>query len=222
MKILLFGATGMVGQGVLRECLRDPGVEAVLSVVRAPSGVTDPKLRELVHRDFLDYTAAEAELSGWDACLWCLGVTSAGMSEADYTRVTVDFPLAAAKTLVRVNPGMAFVYVSGAGADSSGSSSVMWARVKGRAEHELLALPFARVHAVRPAAIQPLHGIRSRTGWIRAATVLMKPFFPLVRLLAPGSLVTTEELGRAMLRLAREGHPKGILESRDLRQLGKA
>lgn len=222
MRVLIFGATGMVGQGVLRECLRDPGVEAVLSVVRAPTGATDPKLRELVHGNFLDYSAVEAELTGLDACLWCLGVTSAGMSEADYTRVTVDFPLAAARTFVRVNPGMAFVYVSGAGADSSGTSSVIWARVKGRAEQELLALPFARVHAVRPAAIQPLHGIRSRTSWIRVATVLMRPLFPLVRALFPGQVITTEELGRAMLRLAREGHPKPVLESRDLRDLGRA
>lgn len=212
----------MVGQGVLRECLRDPAVEAVLSVVRAPSGVQDPKLRELVHTDFLDYAGVEADLTGWDACLWCLGVTSAGMSEADYTRVTVDFPLAAARTLVRLNPGMAFVYVSGAGADSSGTSSVMWARVKGRAENALLALPFPHVHAVRPAAIQPLDGIRSRTGWIRVGTALMKPFFPLVRALVPGQVVTTAELGRAMLRLARQGHPRPVLESHDLRDLGKA
>lgn len=222
MRVLILGATGMVGQGVLRECLRDPAVEAVLSVVRAPTGAADPKLRELAHGDFLDWAGAEGELTGWDACLWCLGVTSAGMSEADYTRITADFPLAAARTLVRVNPGMAFVYVSGAGADSSGTGSVMWARVKGRAENELLALPFPRVHAVRPAAIQPLHGIRSRTAWIRVATALMKPFFPALRALFPGQVITTEELGRAMLRLAREGHPKPVLESRDLRALGKA
>lgn len=222
MKILLFGATGMVGQGVLRECLRDPAVEAVLSVGRSSSGVQHPKLRELTHANFLDFTAVEAELTGWDACLWCLGVTSAGLSEADYTRITVDFPLAAAKVLVRLNPAMAFVYVSGAGADSSGSSSVMWARVKGRAERELLARPFRSVHAVRPAAIQPLHGIRSRTGWIRVGTSLMKPLFPLVRALWPGQVITTEELGRAMLRLAREGHAKRILESPDLREFGKA
>ncbi len=133
MRILLFGATGMIGQGVLRECLRDPAVEAVLSVARAPSGASHPKLRDLVHADFLDYSAIEAELKGWDACLWCLGVTSAGMDESGYARITVAFPVAAATALARLNPRMTFVYVSGAGADGTVTSSVMWARVKGSA-----------------------------------------------------------------------------------------
>src|SRR5579872_7391312 len=142
MKVIVFGATGMVGQGVLRECLIDPAVDAVLVVGRAPTGLDNPRLRELVLQDFLDFSRVESDLSGYDACFFCLGISSVGMTEAVYRRVTHDMALAAARTLVKLNPSMTFVFVSGAGADSSGNGSVMWARVKGDTENALLALPF--------------------------------------------------------------------------------
>jgi uncharacterized protein YbjT (DUF2867 family) len=159
MKAILFGATGMVGLGVLRECLLDPDVESVVTVGRAPTGQKHEKLRELVHANLLDLSAIEGELSGHDACFFCLGVTSAGTSEQEYERITYGIPVAAAQTLVKLNPGMTFVYVSGSGADSSEKGSTMWARIKGKAENALLAMPFKATYVFRPAFIQPLHGI---------------------------------------------------------------
>ena len=220
MKVLLFGATGMVGQGVLRECLRDPDVERVTSIVRAPSGAADPKLREIVHRDFYDWSALESELRGFDACFFCLGVSSAGMSEADYTRVTYDLTIGVAKILARQNPGMTFVYVSGLGTDSTEKGRSMWARVKGRTENALRALPFKAVFLFRPGFIQPLHGITSRTRLYRLAYVLAAPLTPIFRALAPGAVTTTEKVGRAMLAVAKRGAPTPFLENRDLNRLG--
>jgi uncharacterized protein YbjT (DUF2867 family) len=163
MKAIIFGATGMVGQGLLRECLLDPGVEVVLTIGRTPRGQKHEKLRELAHANLLDFSAIEGELPGYDTCFFCLGVTSAGTAEPEYERITYSIPVAAAKTLVKLNPGMTFVCVSGAGADSSEKGRTMWARVKGKAEDALLAMPFKAVYVFRSAFIQPLHGIRSRT-----------------------------------------------------------
>lgn len=219
MTVLLFGATGMIGQGVLRECLLDPRVSEVLVIGRSPSGQAHPKLRELLHGDFFDYAAVEAELTGLDACCFCLGVTSAGLSEDAYQRVTYDLTLAAAQTLVRLNPAMSFCYISGAGADSSEQGRVMWARVKGRIENALLRLPFKGVYIFRPGAIRPLHGITSRTALYRVLYVLLAPFWPLLKALAPGSFTTTEQLGRAMVQAALEGAPKAILETPDINKL---
>jgi len=219
MRVILFGATGMVGQGVLRECLLDSGVERVLAVGRAATPQREEKLRNLVVDNFLDFSAVEPDLSGYDACFFCLGITSAGMTEADYRRVTYDFALAAAQTLVRINPGMTFVFVSGAGADSTGRGRVMWARVKGQTENALLALPFKGVYVFRPAAIQPLHGIRSKTAWINAAYAVVGPLYPLWKRLAPNYVTTTERIGRAMLAVARRGAPKRVLENADINQL---
>jgi len=215
MKVILFGATGMVGQGVLRECLRDDGVDAVLAVGRSPPGTTHPKLRELVRKDLFDFDASGADLRGYDACFFCLGVSSAGMSEADYTRVTYDLTLGWAQALARANPAMTFVYVSGAGT----GGKAMWAQVKGRTEAALLAL-FPSAYMVRLAALRAMHGEVSKTRWTRIAYALSRPLFPLLRAMAPGSVVTTEELGRAMIRAARQGAPKRVLEPRDLRALG--
>src|ERR1700709_793018 len=142
MKVILFGATGMVGQGVLRECLLDADVESVLAVGRSATGQTNPKLREIVHADFLDYSAIESQLAGFDACFFCLGVTSSGKTEADYAHLPYDITLTAAVTLGRLNPSMTFVYVSGAGTDCTEKGGSMWARVKGRTENALLKLPF--------------------------------------------------------------------------------
>jgi len=221
MNILIFGATGMIGQGVLRECLVDPDVVSVQTVGRSPIDTQNPKLREIVHTDPLDYTAIEANLRGFDACFFCLGVSSAGMSEPDYERVTYEFTMAAAQTLVRLNAAMTFVYVSGAGTDSSEAGRSMWARVKGKTENALLRLPFKAAYMFRPAGIQPMHGERSKTAAYRAAYIVTKPLLPLLRRFFPDYIVTTEELGRAMIRVARTGSPKKILESSDIRDLGR-
>jgi uncharacterized protein YbjT (DUF2867 family) len=206
----------MVGQGVLRECLRDPGVEQVLAIGRSAAGQRHDKLRELVVQDFADFSAVERDLSGYDACFFCLGITSAGMSEADYRRVTYDIALAAARTLVKLNPGMTFIFVSGAGADSSEKGRVMWARVKGQTENALLALAFKGVYVFRPAAIQPLHGIRSKTTWINAAYAVLGPLYPVWKALLPRYVTTTELVGRAMINVARRGAPQRVLENQDI------
>jgi uncharacterized protein YbjT (DUF2867 family) len=215
MKVVLFGATGMVGQGVLRECLLDPEVEAVVAVGRSPSGQKHEKLRELVRPNLEDYAGAEAELSGQDACFFCLGVSSAGMSEENYRRVTYDLTLAAARVLAKLDPNLVFIYVSGASTDSTEQGSSMWARVKGQTENALLALPF-KAYMFRPGFIQPLHGIKSRTKLYRWVYALSTPLVPLVRALAPGWVLTTEQIGRAMLNVAKRGAPKRILEVSDI------
>ena len=216
MNVILFGATGMVGQGALRECLLDPGVERVLTVGRSPTGQKHEKLRELVHAELTDCSRIAGELAGYDACFFCLGISSAGMSEADYRRVTVDIAVAAARTLVKQSPGMTFVFVSGAGADATGKSRTMWARVKGAAENAILAMPFKAAYVFRPAFIRPMHGITSRTRSYRILYAVIRPFVPLVAALFPGQVTTTERIGRAMLNVARHGAPKRTLESPDI------
>jgi len=220
MKVVLLGGTGMVGQGVLRECLLDSHVERVLSLVRAPTGRAHDKLREIVVRDFTDFSTMEGELSGYDACFFCLGVSSAGLTEESYRRVTYDIAMAAARTLARLNPQMTFIFVSGAGADSTGKGRVMWARVKGETENAVLALPFKAAYVFRPAFIQPLHGITSRTRLYRIAYAVMSPLYPLLKALAPGQVTTTDSIGRAMIRVAAQGAPKRVLESPDIDLLG--
>lgn len=215
MRVILFGATGMVGQGVLRECLRDEGVESVLAVGRSATGVAHPKLRELVRADLFDFDGADAELQGHDACFFCLGVSSAGMTEADYTRLTYDLTLGWARTLARIRPDIVFVYVSGAGT----GGKAMWAQVKGRTEAELLAL-LPAAYMVRLGVLRPMHGETSKSRWTRIAYIVFRPLLPLLHALAPRLVITTEELGRAMIRVAREGAPKRVLENRDLRALG--
>ena len=216
MNVVLFGATGMIGQGALRECLLAADVDHVVTVGRAATGQQHAKLREIVHADLWNYSAIERELSPFDACFFCLGVASAGMSEADYTRLTYDLTVAAATTLARVNPGITFVFVSGAGSDSSERGRLMWARVKGRAENALQRLPFKAAYAFRPGIIQPLHGIESRTPLYRNLYRVTAPIMPLARRLFPQALITTEQMGRAMLNVARRGWPTPILEQRDI------
>jgi uncharacterized protein YbjT (DUF2867 family) len=208
----------MVGQGVLRECLLDADVERVQTVGRTASGARSPKLREVVHADMLSYDASiEAELSGFDACFFCLGVSSVGMNEADYERVTYGITTAAAATLSRLNPGMTFIYVSGTGTDSSERGGVMWARIKGKTENALLRMPFKGAYMFRPGVIQPLHGVQSRTAAYRILYSLTRPLLPLLRRVMPNLIITTEQMGRAMLNVARNGAPKRILENRDIR-----
>jgi len=216
MKVLLFGASGMVGQGVLRECLLDPEVNSVLSIVRSSTGQQHEKLREIIHKDFLDFSSLESELSGVEACFFCLGVSSAGMPEENYRRVTYSITLAAAQSLLKLNPGMTFIYVSGAGTDSSGRGRVMWARVKGQTENALLRLPFKAAYMFRPAFIVPLHGIKSRTRLYRFSYALLSPVFWLLKGRFPKYVTTTEKLGKAMLAAAKRGAPRPVLESADI------
>lgn len=218
MKVLLFGATGMVGQGVLRECLSDPDLELVQTIGRNATGRQHAKLRALVHSDLWHYESIEKALVGFDACFFCLGVSSVGMPEEEYKRITYGITLAAAETLCRLNQQMTFVYVSGAGTDSSERGRSAWARVKGETENALLRLPF-QAYMFRLGAVQPLDGIRSRTQWYRVLYVLSAPLFPLLRRMFPNSILTTEEVGRAMITVAKEGAPKHLLESRDIRAL---
>jgi len=219
MRIILFGATGMVGQGVLRECLLDSGVESVLAIVRSATGREHEKLRELRHEDFNDFSAIEGELAGFDACFFCLGVSSAGMSEQDYSRVTYDFTMAAAGALARRSPGMTFIYVSGAGTDGTERGRTMWARVKGRTENALLRLPFKAACMFRPAFIQPRHGVTSKTRLYRVMYAVMGPLYPVWKTLFPAYVTTTEQVGRAMLEVARRGAPKPVLGNRDINAL---
>jgi uncharacterized protein YbjT (DUF2867 family) len=219
MKVLLFGATGMIGQGALRECLLDPAVERVLTVGRSATGQKHDKLREIVHADLFDLAPIAAELAGHDACFFCLGASSAGMKEADYRRLTFDLTLSVARTLAEISPGMTFLYVSGAGTDSTERGGSMWARVKGETENALLKLPFKAAYMLRPGFIQPLHGIVSRTGLYRAIYAVMSPAYPLLERAFPKHLTTTEKLGKAMIAIARGGAAKPVLEARDLNAL---
>jgi uncharacterized protein YbjT (DUF2867 family) len=216
MNVVIFGATGMVGQGVLRECLLDAEVRSVLAIGRRATGRRHEKLRELVRDGLLDFSDVEGDLSGFDACYFCLGVTSAGMTEEQYRRVTYDIATAAAETLARLNPGMTFVFVSGAGADSSERGRLMWARVKGATENAVLRLPFKAAYVFRPAFIQPLHGIASRTTLYRVGYAVAAPFTSALRSLFPKYVTTTEQIGRAMLGVTRHGAAKRVLETADI------
>ena len=207
----------MIGQGVLRECLLASDVNRVLTIGRSATGVQNAKLQDLVHADLWNYSAIEEQLRGFDACFFCLGVTSAGMSEADYARVTYGITVAAAETLCRLNPDMTFVFVSGAGADSTEQGRLMWARVKGKTENAILRMPFKSSYVFRPGVVQPMHGERSRTTAYRVLYSVTKPLLPLLKRLLP--VVTTEQFGRAMLIVARHGAPKRVLESSDINLL---
>jgi uncharacterized protein YbjT (DUF2867 family) len=219
MRVMLFGATGMVGQGVLRECLLDDRVDQVLAVGRTATGVTDPKLREIVRPDLTDLSAVATELTGYEACFFCLGVSSAGMPEDRYRRVTYDLTVSVATVLAERNPGMAFAYVSGAGTDSSEQGRVMWARVKGATENAIRAMNL-RAFLFRPGIIQPMHGAHSKTRLYAALYVVVTPLFPLLRRIAPRSVTTTETLGRAMIAVAADGSPGRVLETPDINAAG--
>jgi uncharacterized protein YbjT (DUF2867 family) len=214
MKVVIFGATGMVGQGTLRECLLAADVQEVVVVGRHPTGVRHQKLREVELADFTDLTPIEAELAGADACFYCLGISSVGVDEATYTRICHDFPLAAARALAKINPDLTFVYVSGAGTNVR--SRQMWARVKGRTEEEILAI-FPKGYAFRPGFIQPTYGATSKTGGYRWVYATTAPLVPLVERLAPQMITTTDRVGRAMLRAARSGFADRIVTNRNLR-----
>jgi uncharacterized protein YbjT (DUF2867 family) len=222
MKVVLFGATGMVGQGVLRECLLDPDVEKVLVVGRrtiGSSGKTDAKLVERVVPDLTDLSSIEADLAGYDACFFCLGVTSVGLTEDAYRKVTLDISVAAGRALARQSPGLTFVFVSGRGTDGTEKGPTMWARVKGAAENAILGMGFKAAYMFRPGIIEPKHGIKSRTPAYNVLYVLLRPLVWLIGRLAPDSITTTERVGRAMLVAAKRGAPQKYLENKDINSL---
>lgn len=219
MKTIIFGASGMVGQGVLMECLDSPDVESVLVLGRSPCGLDHAKLREILHQDFFDYLPLKEDLTGYDACFFCLGVSAAGMSEEKYTHLTHDLTLAGAKFLAERNPQMTFCYVSGSGTDSSEKGRIMWARVKGATENRLLEIPFKAAYMFRPGYIQPLKGIRSKTPLYQGLYTVLSPLYPVLSALFPRHVTTTEKVGLAMIHVARDGYPKPVIESRDINDL---
>ena len=219
MKVILLGATGMVGQGVVRECLLDPEVESVLVIGRNATGQKHEKLHEIVLSALFDLSAIEDRLSGYDACFFCLGVSAVGMKEESYRRVTYDLTISVARLFSSLNPGMTFIYVSGASTDSTERGRMMWARVKGQTENALLQMPFKAAYMFRPGYIQPLHGIRTKTKWYGAIYAMMGPLYPVWKLLFPKYVTTTECVGRAMLNVAMRGAPKSVLENQDINSI---
>ncbi|HEY8782438.1 MAG TPA: NAD-dependent epimerase/dehydratase family protein [Mucilaginibacter sp.] len=217
IKAIITGATGMVGEGVLHECLLHSDVEAVLVINRKPCGVVHPKLKEIIHKDFFDVSAIESQLSGYNACFFCLGVSSIGMKEPEYYKLTHTLTMNVAQALSKLNPDMTFCYVSGGGTDSSEKGRSMWARVKGKTENDLMKLPFKRVFAFRPGYMHPTKGLKNTNPYYKYIT-WMYPFF---RKVFPNMVSTLAELGQAMINAARFGYEKQILEVKDIVALAK-
>jgi uncharacterized protein YbjT (DUF2867 family) len=215
MKVILFGGSGMVGQGVLRECLMDARVEQVLLVVRKTTGAADAKVLELVHENFFDWTGVASSFEGYDVCLFCLGVSAVGMKEPEYRRTTYDLTLGVADVLLKQGV-KSFVYVSGQGTDEHGRS--IWARVKGETESALMRLPFTQVYCFRPGYIQPMYGIRSKIGWYNAVYDVLGWVYPVLRRIAARYVTSTDEVSRAMVNVAAKGYPKRVLETRDIHE----
>jgi uncharacterized protein YbjT (DUF2867 family) len=219
MKVVIFGATGMIGQAALKACVADAGVTQILTIARREQPVASPKVKQLLHADFTDFGGLGDALEGVDACLFCLGTTSVGKDEAAYRLVTYDYTMAAARALAARSPSATFVYVSAAGADSSAKGSVMWARVRGEVEAALRGVGLRAVYSVRPAYVQPMDGIVSSTRLYSVGYSLVGALYPALRAVAPSYVLSTREMGAAMVRLAREGSSLQVLESRDMRAL---
>ena len=223
MNVVIFGATGMVGTGVLLECLDDPRIERVLLVSRQKTDIRHPKIQEQLHKDFLDFSSLQPLFVDLDACYFCLGVSSLGMSETDYYRLTYDLTLAAATALAAATGGrLTFCYVSGRGTDSTERGRIGWARIKGKTENALLRQPFKAAYMFRPAYIQPLRGARSKTQWVQLAYNGIGALYPVLARLFPASVTTTVNIGRAMIRVSIEGSPHPILSSTDINRLAHA
>ncbi len=217
IKTIITGSTGMVGEGVLHACLKNPEVESVLVINRKSSGVKHNKLKEIIHKDFFDLSAIENQLSGYSACFFCAGVSSVGKKEDDYKRITYDLTMNFAKTVSRLNPGMVFTYVSGVGTDSTEKGKSMWARIKGKTENDLLKLPFKAAYMFRPGYIQPTKGL---TNTYKIYKVLA-PLYPVFEKLFPKYVVTLEEVGLAMINVVLKSYEKKILECDDIRNIAQ-
>jgi len=215
LKVIITGSTGMVGKGVLLECLDSPEVEHVLVVNRSSVGITHPKLKEIIHKDFFDWSAIRDQLNGYTACYFCLGVSSVGMNEVDYRRMTYELTLGFAREVLALNHEMTFCYVSGAGTDSTENGRLMWARVKGKTENDLLALGFKDAYMFRPGFIQPMRGIKSKTAMYQGIYNIISPFYGLLRRL-PKYVTNTVTLGKAMIGVALKEYERKVLESMDI------
>ena len=221
MRVILFGASGMVGAGVLLECLDDARVRSVLAVGRTPCGVTHPKLQEILQRDVVDVSRYRDRFAGAEACFFCLGTSAAGLDEGTYHRLTYDLTLAVARAVCDASPDITFCYVSGEGTDATEAGRTMWARVKGKTENALLRMPFKAAYMLRPAYIQPLRGVRSKTRWYQAVYDVFGPIYPVLRRLLPAYVTTTAAVGKAMVRLAVAGDERRVLRSADINRLAE-
>jgi len=221
MNILIYGSSGMIGQGVLRECLKADDVESVTAVRRSPLNEKHPKLDQVVSEKLTFTLPGKNDAGNWDACFFCLGASSSGMTEEQYNRLTFSLTLDVAAHLMRLSPGMTFIYVSAAGADTSETGKSMWARIKGKTENALFRQGFSSVVVFRPGVIQPLHGIRSRTPSYRFLYCMMAPVLPMLKRMMPDSILTTEEIGRAMLNAVRYNCSNVVLEKEDISRLAR-
>ena len=217
IRAIVTGATGMVGEGVLHECLQHPDVESVLVITRKPCGVIHPKLKEIIHTDFFDLFSIESQISGYNACFFCLGVSSIGMKEPEYYRTTYTLTMNVAQTLSKINRGMVFCYVSGAGTDSTEKGRMKWARVKGKTENDLMKLPFKAVFAYRPAFMLPTQGLKNVPSFYKYITWL----YPMLHPVFPNYFGTLQELGLAMINCVFFGYEKKVLEAKDIAGLAK-
>lgn len=221
LKVILTGATGMIGEGVLYECINHPEIEKITVITRKPTGYKHPMLTEIIHNDFSDVSALSEQLKGYNACYFCLGVTSIGKNEADYTRLTYTLTLNFAETLAKLNRDMTFCYISGAGTDSTEKGRTMWARVKGKTENDLMKLPFKQVYNFRPGGIEPFLPLRSSQTYYKTYKYL-KWLFAVMKVVTPGLIVGLKELATAMINASLVGYSKNILEISDIKQLAKA
>jgi uncharacterized protein YbjT (DUF2867 family) len=219
IKTIVFGASGMVGKGVLIECLESPAVASVLVIGRNTCDIKHAKLKEIIHKDFMDYTPIQNQLEGYNACYFCLGVSALGMSEKKYTEVTHDYAISTAKTLLALNPEMTFCYVSGLGTDGTEKGRSMWARVKGKTENDLLKMPFKGVYLFRPGFIQPMKGVKSKVGWYQAFYTIFKPLYPGLKKLFPRAVTSTVKVGLAMINVTLKGYSTPYLENRQINEL---
>lgn len=217
IRAIIFGATGMVGEGVLHQALLHPDVDSVLVINRRPCNEIDEKVKEVIHADFYNYASIEKDIIGYNACFFCLGVSSVGMKEKEYSRITYDLTMQAAQALSRLNPDMTFCYVSGTGTDSSEKGNLMWANVKGKTENDLLKLPFKSAFMFRPGFIKPIRGLKNTY----LVYKIISPLFPLFKLLFPKYICTLEDLGNAMIQTVLNGYPKKIIENCDIAILAK-
>lgn len=216
LKVIIFGSTGMVGKGVLYECIDSENVESILLINRSSLGIESKKVKEILHNDFTDFSGIESKMKEYDACYFSLGVSAAGMNEKKYKKISYDFTLAAAKTLRKLNDNMTFIYVSGVGTDSSEKGRSMWARVKGKTENDIQKLGFKETYMYRPGYIQPMKGIKSKTKLYNALYVFSKPLYPLLKLLIPNQITTTEKLGKSMINITLKPYSKKIITNHDI------